>query len=374
MWCVWLMRMRRGVKFLLRSVVLLATPLAGATDLQTLISALKAQDYQKALTLAQELKTQNTLDPRVLMLEGMANEGLKNKAEALRSYRSALKIKPDYLPALKAEAQLEYANADREAGKTIERILKLEPADQVSHAMLAALAYKQGNCQGTVEQYHLSQDVIAAKPDALTQYGECLLKRDRPDEAVAVLTQVVTLEPKQWWPRYNLASAKMSCQKAAEAITILEPVLSVASVRPEVLDLAAAAYEQSGNTPQAVELLRKAILTQPKSEIYYLHFTDLCFDHTSFQVGIDMLNAGLTQLPGSAKLYAARGILWGQLGDFDKAESDFDRADHLGGEESISGAAASLAELQNSHLDKALQLARTKLKSNPQDPMLVSFR
>ena len=119
-----------------------------------------------------------------------------------------------------------------------------------------------------------------------------------------------------------------------------------------------------------MELLRKAILAQPKNETYYLHFADLCFDHASFQVGIDMLNAGLTQSPRSAKLYVARGVLWGQLGDFAKAESDFDHADHLGGEEGVSGAAASLAELQNSHLDKALQLARAKLKSNPQDPML----
>lgn len=360
----------RRAKLLLGLVALLAAPLAGAADLQTLISALKMQDYQQALTLAKELNAQNVTDPRIWTLEGLANEGLKNRAEALRNYRSALEIKPDYLPALKAKAQLEYADSDQEAGKTLERIVKLEPADQVTHAMLAALAYKQGNCTLAVTQYRQSLNVIATRPDALIQYGECLLKRGQPDGAVAVLAQVAALEPNQWWSHYNWASAEMSRHRAVEAIKILQPVLNVASVEPEVLDLAAAAYEASGDTPRAVELLRKAIMAQPKSETYYLHFADLSFDHMSFQVGIDMINAGLTQLPKSAKLYLARGILWGQLGDFAKAESDFGHADQLDGEGAISGAAASLAELQNSHLAKALQTARTKLKSNPQDAML----
>jgi tetratricopeptide (TPR) repeat protein len=354
-----------------RGLILLLVALsADASDIQSLISALRAQNYEEALALAKELKTKNASDPRVWTLEGLANEKLNNTTEALRDYRSALKIKPDYLPALKAEAQLEYANADKEAGKILERILKLEPADQVSHAMLAALAYKQGNCQLAVAQYRQSSVAIAAKPDALTQYGECLLKREQADEAASVLAQVVALEPSQWWPRYNLASAQLVCKKASEAIKTIEPVLNTASVQPQMLDLAAEAYETLGDTPRAVELLRKAILARPKDEDYYLHFADLCFDHASFRVGIDMINAGLTQLPESAKLYLARGVLWGQLGDFAKAESDFDHADHLDGQGAIGGAAASLAELQNSNLDKALRLARTKLQTNPQDPML----
>ncbi len=364
------LRSRRRLPLLmLGSAVLFTALLAGAADLQTLISALKAQDYRKALALAQELHTQNAHDPRVLTLEGMTYEGLGDKVQALRCYRLVLEAQPDYLPALKAEAQLEYANRDAEAEKTLERIIKIDSSDPVSHAMLAALAYKGGNCQSAIMHYRQSASVIAAKPDALTQYGECLLKKGQPHEAVSVLAQVVALEPNPWWTRYNLASAQTADGKAGEALQTLQPVLNASPVPPEVLDLAAQLHESLGDTPHAVELLRQAILAQPQSEAPYLHFADLCFDHTSFRVGIDVLSAGLTQLPRSAKLYLARGILWGQLGDFAKAESDFDHADRLGGG-AIGGAAASLAELQNSNLDKALQLARLKLGKNSQDPML----
>ena len=359
---------RSGI--LLWSVVLFAAPLVQPADLDAVISALRAQDFTRALILSKELNAQNNADPRIWTLEGMANEGLKNGAEALQNYRTALKLKPDYVPALKAEAQLEYASGNPNAKKMLDRILKLEPGDEVSHAMLAALAYKQGDCRSAVMQYRQSQRAIVNKPDALTQFGECLLKEQQPDESAVVLRQVVSLEPKQWWARYNLALAEMRRKRMAEAIKILAPVLDDAPVQPEALDLAAEAYETSGNTPRAVDLERKAILSQPKNETYYLHFVDLSFDHQSFAVGIDMIDTGLTQLPKSSKLYLARGILRVQLGDFAKAESDFDRADRLSGNGSISGAAASLAELQNSNLEQALQLSREKLKNNSADPML----
>jgi tetratricopeptide (TPR) repeat protein len=240
----------------------------------------------------------------------------------------------------------------------------------VSHAMLAAIAYKQGKCDAAVLHYRESRNAIATKPDALTQFGECLLKQQQAEDAIAVLTQVVSLEPDQWWPRYNLASVELFRHQTGDAIQTLDPALSASPVRPEVLDLAAAVYESSGDTPHAVRLLRRAILTQPKNENLYLHFADLCFDHQSFQVGIDMIDAGLTQLPESARMYLARGILRVQLGDFKTAEQDFDRADTLDNHMAISGAAASLAELESSNLPKALEIARTTLKTNPSDPML----
>lgn len=358
------------MKLFLPSIALLAMPLAVAADLQTVISALRAQDYRRALALAEQISAHDVADPRVWVLQGMANEGLKKKAEALSNYRSALEIQHDYMPALKAEAQLEYADGNQQAGETLDRILKLDPADQVSHAMLAALSYKQGNCRSAVAHYRQSPDAIANKPDALTQYGGCLLNGQQPDDAIAVLTSVVAIEPNQWWPRYNLASAELFRKRPAEAIKVLEPALQSVPANSEVLDLASAAHEALNDTPRAVSLLRTAILNQPNNEKYYLHFADVCFDHQSFQVGIDMIDAGLLQLPKSANLYLARGILRTQVGDFAAAERDFDQADKLDGDESISGAAASLAELQNSNLDKALQVARAKLKSNPQDPML----
>ena len=74
----------------------------------------------------------------------------------------------------------------------------------------------------------------------------------------------------------------------------LQPSLPPTQHRPDVLNLAATLYEDTGDTSRAVSLLRQAIIGNPRDTELYLHFADVCFVHKSFQVGIDMLNAGLT--------------------------------------------------------------------------------
>jgi hypothetical protein len=66
------------------------------------------------------------------------------------------------------------------------------------------------------------------------------------------------------------------------------------------------------DTPGAVALLRRAVLLDPRNVNLYLDFAALSFAHQSFQVGIDMIGAGLMQIP-SGPLYLTRGVLYVQL-------------------------------------------------------------
>ena len=42
-----------------------------------------------------------------------------------------------------------------------------------------------------------------------------------------------------------------------------------------------------------------------------------------------MIDAGLKLQPAAAQLYVARGVLYVQLAEYDKAEADFERAEQL---------------------------------------------
>ena len=95
------------------------------------------------------------------------------------------------------------------------------------------------------------------------------------------------------------------------------------------LELAATAYEDSKDTPQAVGALRQAILLDPRNLNLYVDFANICSAHDSFQVGIDVVSDGIGQLPKAAPLYLARGVLYVQLGQYDKAEADFETAYEL---------------------------------------------
>src|SRR5215471_7528092 len=71
-------------------------------------SALRTKSYPQALELAQSARRQWPKDVRILVLEGMALNGLGRGSEALASFHGALEISPDYVPALEAAAEIEY--------------------------------------------------------------------------------------------------------------------------------------------------------------------------------------------------------------------------------------------------------------------------
>jgi tetratricopeptide (TPR) repeat protein len=235
--------------------------------------------------------------------------------------------------------------------------------------MLGALAWKQGNCPGAVEHFGQAKPAIASQPDALREYGGCLLRLRKPDEAIVVLRDLAALRPEDAHARYLLALALMDATRFRDAIEALAPLAAGARPDAVALELTANAHEALGETPRAVELLREAMLLEPHRLDLYLDFASLAFAHQSFQVGIDVIDAGLTQLPDSAQLYLARGVLHVQLGEYPEADSDFDKAERLDPARAMGSVARSLAQVQQNNLDDALATVRAQLKMNSKDPV-----
>ncbi|MGA8027984.1 MAG: tetratricopeptide repeat protein, partial [Bryobacteraceae bacterium] len=100
----------------------------------------------------------------------------------------------------------------------------------------------------------------------------------------------------------------------------------------------------------------------------YLDFSALCFDHNSFAVGVDMLNAGLARLPREPRLYLARGVLYAQLGQYREADADFSKAEELDPRESAGADAKALADFQADDLDAALAKTREDIRREPRNP------
>ena len=107
-------------------------------------SALRARDFDKALQLLQPALQQISEERTIVDLAGDRVFGQQtSEKEALASFRNALKISPDYLPALEGAAQLEYKAGSDAAIPLLQHVLKLRPGDPTSHAMLAVLFAKR---------------------------------------------------------------------------------------------------------------------------------------------------------------------------------------------------------------------------------------
>jgi tetratricopeptide (TPR) repeat protein len=346
----------------------------GANPAQGIQAALQARDYAQALQLISAELQHSPQNARLWTLQGFALAGLGKDREALAAYDKALTISPDFLPALEGAAELEYKAGNTHAVARLNRILELRPEDPTSHAMLAALAYKQHDCATAVKHFAASAQLISTRPSALAEYGACLMDLGRAPDAVPIFQQIVARFPENLRARYDLAAAQTAVHQEKDAVETLQPLLEAKDPDSDVLDLASSAYEAQGDTPKAVELLRQAIVSSPTKVKYYLDFATLSFNHQSFQVGIDMVDAGLKRMPKAAPLYVARGVLYIQLAQYEKGEADFQTATQLDPSQASSAVAQGMAQIQQSNLDQALGTVNSHLRRHPQEAFLYYMK
>jgi tetratricopeptide (TPR) repeat protein len=332
--------------------------------------SLYAHDFQHALDLAQSAIEKSPSDPQLWTLQGVAYSGLSKRREALASLRNGLKLAPDYLPALQQEAQIYYETGELAGVPVLQHILRLRPGDPTSHAMIAVLQYKHGNCNSAVPHFEKSGNLLDSQLDGLHAYATCLVWLKRLDEAATVFQRAVALQPNNTHELNVLASIQLMAKKAGNAIATLQPALQN-SPSADTLQLAANAYEDTGDTDKAVAALRQAILLDPQNVGPYLDFAYISYAHQSFQVGINILNDGISQQPNSAQLYFARGVLYVQLADYEKAEADLAKAYELDPNQSLTAAAQGLLAIQQNDLDRALASVKERLAKKPDDPILL---
>jgi tetratricopeptide (TPR) repeat protein len=349
-------------------------PVLGQTEREqtaAIASALAAHDFDQALTLLRPAIKESPQNAKLWTMQALALSGKGDTRAARVAFQKALKISPEFLPALEGAAQLEYDAGSQEAVPLLKRLLRLRPNDPTTHGMLAVLAYKRGDCAQAVENFAVSGPLVDSQSEAREEYCVCLVKLNQSEKAISVYQRVLELSPGDSDTRRQLATIQLMAEQPKEALQTLAPLLEKDNPDVKTLELAASAYEADRNTPLAVTTLRRAIVMDPHNVDLYIDFAALCMDHRSYQVGTDMIEVGLKAEPNSAPLYLARGVLYVQLAKYDEAERDFDKADELEPNQEISSVARGLEQSEANDLDGALATVRSKLATKPYDPDLL---
>jgi len=358
---------------LLAPILILSIALAQSAQdrITPIAAALRNQQFDQALALLHSALQQSPGNSELWTMQGVAYAGRGQKKEALSSFRSALKISPDNIPALQGAAQIEYEAGSPAGVPLLQHLLRLRPKDATTNAMLAVLEYQEGNCKAAVQYFAAAGAQFDSKPEALHAYATCLVRLKRFDEAVGVFKKSVAFNPGDRQERQLLASIQLMAHKPQDALETLDPLLSGNTADAGTLDLASAAYEDAHDTEKAVESLRQAIFLDPQNVNFYLDFAAISATHQSFQVGINVVNDGIGLQPKAAPLYFARGVLYVQLAEYDKAQADFEKAYELDPTQSLSVAAQGLAAVQQNDLSHALADVQEKLAQRPADPILL---
>src|SRR5260370_26137811 len=236
-----------------------------ADQRNAIAAALSKRNFPRALELLRPALQKSPDDPQLWTMQAFAYQGEGHKHEALASFEKALTVSPSYIAALQGAIQIEYENASPKAIPLLKRILKIRPDDATSHGMLAVLEYQEGDCSIASVHFEKAGALFDSQPAALHAYATCLVKLQQFEKAAAVFQRTLALSSDDPRERKLLASVQLMAHQPKDAITTLEPLIDASNPTPQTLELAANAYEDSGDTEKAVASLRQAILLDPRN-------------------------------------------------------------------------------------------------------------
>jgi tetratricopeptide (TPR) repeat protein len=339
-------------------------------EYQEAVRYVQARHWSEALASLRPLLDRYGNNAKVLNVEGLALAGAGRIPEACATFEKALRLHPEFWPALKNLAVVEWNGGLPQAAERTEAALKTMPADPVLNAYGSLGAIARQDTKLTLDRLHTSGDSVRVLPLELRyNLGVQLGENGLYPQSISVFEQILRSGADSPSLRYNLALAQFRAARYQDSINTLEPLRSK-SLRSNSLNLLAQAYEQAGQKQKAADTLREAIAKNPNDESNYLDLANLCVDAGLLDKGVSVIDAGLTQLPKSARLNFQLGLLRVLSRDFARAEAAFQRSASLQPTNDLPAAAMQLAKIQQSSLDEAVAGLRAELKNKPESGML----
>ncbi len=353
----------------LLALALSSTAAAQASAQQEVYGLLQAHQFVQAEAAARSYLNASANDCSVRTMLGLALRGEGKLIPAFEAFRTSTKLCPRFLPPLEGAAEIAYAQKMPEAEEILKQVLTLNPNEPTTHAMLGALEAKAGNCETAVAHYASAGDLVQRNPPALREYAGCLVSLGRGKDAVVVSSRLIAVEDTAA-NRMLLAEAQRSAGNREEALSAIQPLTGPDSHNGTALLLAAKIAEDGGDSPKAIAWLRQAIQVSPKLPDPYLYFAELSFNHGSYQVGIDVVNVGLHNIPADARLLVARGVLEVQVARMDAALADFEEAHKTDPKLSFAEDAMGMLFSQKNDASAALAMFERESNAHPRDPLV----
>jgi tetratricopeptide (TPR) repeat protein len=184
--------------------------------------------------------------------------------DAIGQYEQALHVRPDSADAhYNLGVALERAGLMQEAIEHWEQTLRLDPDDAEAHNNLGAALTVQGKIQEAIGQY---QQALRVKPDyaeAHNNLGATLRELGRLQEAIGHYEQALRLNPDYAEAHNNLGSALLDQGRLQEAISHWEQALHLAPDSAITHLNLGLALERLGHRQEAIQHYEQALRIKP---------------------------------------------------------------------------------------------------------------
>ncbi len=391
------MRIPRRTAWGLGTAVLALVPSAGASECgaapyDCALLHVGRGEFTAAIPYLEKQLAAAPRDLKALNLMGIALTGAGKKDAAKERFRAALAIDPAFYPARKNLAINEYDSGRFDAARAqFEEVLKLAPVDEIANLYLGEIHYRAKRLRVALPFYEKSGNRFAQDPLWTLHYGRCLLDAGRAKQAVSVLERIpdragpslfeaaIALGqagqpaaaarffgsarptyPDPYAAGYNQALMLIEAGENDAAIRVTQELVQSGKAPAELYNLVARAYLGAGRIQEAYDALRQATRLAPKAPENYLDLASICVEHDNFDLGLEIVDIGLVQLPDSWMLHLQRGVLLAMKARMGEAEKHFETAQRLAPDEAVPYAALGMAWMQSGQTDKAVEVLRAR--------------
>lgn len=333
-------------------------------------------------------------DVKALNLMGIALSQLGRLQDANSHYRRALERDPGFYPAMKNLARNEMAlGRPGEAKKLFQQVLQYAPEDEVSHLALAEIHFGEQQWAAALRHYRKVRAQIERDAASRLNFSYCLLQTGQHQEAIAVLQTIPAADAQSQFKAglmlsqaeayeaaarhfglaqehlahpysagFNRVLASVKAGASERAIQAAEELFAKGFRTAELYSLISQAYLRTNQVEKAYDALRNAIRLEPAQEDYYVDLAALCFEYSNFDVGIEVVNVGLRNRPGSSRLYLQRGLLRAMKGQMTEAERDLQEAARLAPQMALPRIAVGTVRMQSGRVHEAVEAMRAATK------------
>jgi tetratricopeptide (TPR) repeat protein len=215
--------------------------------------------------------------------------------------------------------------------------------------------------------------LVAQTPtDPDLREGIALTSQGRFDQAIPHFLAAQGRGVESFALQFNLALCYVGVRQFPAAIRILSTILP-GSRSAEVKDLLAQAYVGDHQAGAAWKTFEEAVSLAPDRERLYLLVSQACLDEGLTDLGMRVVETGLKNLPGSARLHFQRGIFDSQNDDNGEARKEFAEARRLAPVSAIAYIAEAEEALIEGRMPDVIRSARAGIRAGYPHYLLLTM-
>ncbi len=299
---------------------------------------------------------------------GMAYIGLRSRDEAIKCFRQAAALRPDYADALinlgnlllnageMDEAEACYRKAARVAANnpmvhsnlgnvllarkaaepavtSFRRALKLKPDFAEAHNGLGSALYMTGRLDEALESFRAALGCNPDYAEAYSNLGSIHFDQDRLDDAEADLYKAIELKPEYTPAQLMLARVFVERETFEPALEIYERLLASSPKSEQAWIGKANALDRMGRVQDAYDIVRNLTADGPPPvDLVPLYASLASREHRQAEIAAELQN--MLSRPNQTDehkrvLRFTLGKLYDELGSFDEAFANYEAGNRL---------------------------------------------